>query len=94
MMAGLLRTAMGGTFEHPISEADARREWAEAIERGPRFWHGDLETGLVLWIAASDGSPFAPVVIWRPGSEVPVWHNAFFNPAHVDLMSRTVADAA
>lgn len=93
-MAGLLRTALGGTFEHEISEADARREWREAKARGRKFWQGDLETGLVLWIAAADGSPFAPVVIWRPGTSVPVWHLQFFNPVNIDLMPGTVADAA
>lgn len=93
-MARLLRAALGGTFEHPISEADARREWREAKARGRKFWQGDLETGLVLWIAAADGSPFAPVVIWRPGADVPVWHLQFFNPAHVDRMPEAAPDAA
>jgi hypothetical protein len=74
------RSALGGVIERRISEADALEEWAAARELGDRYWRGDLTRGLVLWAKAGDGTPIAPVVIWRPETDAPPppWHVDFF----------------
>lgn len=74
------RSALGGVIEQRISEAEALEEWAAAKERGDRYWRGNLAVGLVLWEKATDGTPIAPVIIWRPESDAPppAWHVDFF----------------